>query len=195
MSLTRRVYADRRKVMLPLLVFLIVNLAVVGVVFYLESDVDAAEAARQQAILDLGTAKKAETDAKAQRISKERADVELRTFYSDVLPKNLASAVSVTNFWLGRIAAESRLAFRVGNYDHEQVRGSQLTKVTGEIKLTGEYADVRRFLYDVETAEEFVIIEKVELSQPNTVQGSSQLELSLSIATYYLTEQPGVVRR
>ena len=195
MSLTRRVYADRRKVMLPLLVFLIVNLAVVGVVFYLESDVDAAEAARQQAILDLGTAKKAETDAKAQRISKERADVELRTFYSDVLPKNLASAVSVTNFWLGRIAAESRLAFRVGNYDHEQVRGSQLTKVTGEIKLTGEYADVRRFLYDVETAEEFVIIEKVELSQPNTVQGSSQLELSLSIATYYLTEQPGAVRR
>lgn len=195
MSLTRRVYADRRKVMLPLLVFLIINVAVVGVVFYLESDVDAAEAARQRAILDLGTAKKAETDAKAQRISKERADVELRTFYADVLPKNLASAVSVTNFWLGRVAAESRLAFRVGNYDHEQVRGSQLTKVTGEIKLTGEYADVRRFLYDVETAEEFVIIEKVELSQPSTAQGSSQLELSLSIATYYLTEQPGVVRR
>jgi len=196
MSLTRRVFADRRKVALPLLVFLIVNVAVLGVVVYLERNVQAAESARQQAILDLGAAKNQETSAKAQRISKERADIELRTFYADVLPRNLSGAVSVTNFWLGRIAEESRLAFRVGNYDHEPVRGSQLTKVTGEIKLTGEYADIRRFLYDVETAEEFAIIEKVELSQPNTVQGNSQLELSLSIATYYLTEaQPGVVRR
>jgi hypothetical protein len=196
MSLTRRVFTERRKAILPLLVFLVVNAAVAGLVLYLERNVQAEEDARMEAVLALDSARKLEITAKAQRISKERADVELRRFYGEILPSDLRTSVNVTNFWLGRIAEGTRLTYRAGNYDHEQLRDSRLVKVTGAIKLVGEYADIRRFLYEVETAEEFVIIERVELSQPSAAQGNSQLELALSIATYYLANgQPGAVSR
>ena len=69
-------------------------------------------------------------------------------------------------------------------------------KVKGQVTLIGEYANIRRFLYEVETALEFVIIESVELSQASATQNDSLLELSLAIATYYLTNAPtGAVAR
>ena len=65
-----------------------------------------------------------------------------------------------------------------------------------EVTLVGEYSDIRRFLYEVETAEEFLIIEKVALSQPNAAQGGGQLEVALSVATYFLTDaKAGTIAR
>jgi Tfp pilus assembly protein PilO len=186
MSLTSRVFAERRRILVPVLAFLGLNLAGLGGVFWLQRMVDGAEDARMQAILDLDVARRRETAAKAARAGKERADVELKQFYSEILPKDFPRAVSVVNFWLGKTAESARLRFRAGQWDEETVRGSQLKKVTGQVTLVGEYADIRRFLFEVEAAEEFVIIEKVELSQPNATAGSTQIELALSVATYIL---------
>ena len=61
-------------------------------------------------------------------------------------------------------------------------------KFTAEVTLVGEYADIRRFLYEVETSEEFIIVEKVALSQPNATQGGGQLEVALSVSTYFLSD-------
>ena len=81
-------------------------------------------------------------------------------------------------------------------YDHDQVRDSRLTRVTGDITLSGDYANVRRFLYELETSQEFIIIEKVQLSQPNAAQGgNAQLEVALTVATYFVTQaQQGAVK-
>ena len=190
MSLARRIFNERRKVALPLLVFLILNIVVLGAVVYpLERSLEGADEARTKAELDLAKAKKDYKDVTDQRTSKSRADIELKKFYTEVLPKDFAAARNVTNFWLGRIAEQSRLTYRAGQYDAEEVRGSYLMKFKGEVTLLGDYADIRRFLYEVETAQEFVVIERVALSSPGQMQGSSQLELALSVVTYYAPPQ------
>jgi hypothetical protein len=152
--------------------------------------------AHDRAELNLLSARKAEKDTINQRVSKTRADQELRKFYSEVLPKDFAAARNLTNFWLGRIAEQSRLTYRAGQYESEAVRGSQLMRLKGEITLVGDYADIRRFLYEVETAQEFVIIEKVALSQPTATQGGTLVELAVSVPTYFVPAgQTGAVSR
>jgi hypothetical protein len=186
MSLTRRVFVERRRVVLPLVVFLAANAAVLGlVVLPLQRSVAGAEEARVQAAMNLEAARKLQKATGDQKSGKARADVELKKFYTEVLPKDFASARNLTNFWLGRIAEESRLTYRAGQYESEEVRDSGLMRFKGEVTLVGEYGDIRRFLYEVETAQQFVIIEKVALSQPGVAQAGAQLELALSVVTYY----------
>jgi hypothetical protein len=190
MSLVRRVFTERRAVLIPLVIFLAGNIAVLALVVWpLQRAVDGAQDAQYQAAKDVEAARRSEADAKAGRASKERAETELRTFYNDILPKDFNSAVGVANFWLGRTADEARVAFKTGQWDREEVsKDSRLSRVTGQVTLIGEYANVRKFLYEVETAQEFVIIEKVELSEASTTQNNNLLELGLSVATYFLTD-------
>jgi Tfp pilus assembly protein PilO len=49
--------------------------------------------------------------------------------------------------------------------------------------MTGRYEDVRRFLHGLETAEELVYIEDLELA-PSDVQQSQMLTFDIKIATY-----------
>ena len=188
MSLAQRIFIERRRVIVPVLVFLLANVLALGVMLWLERGEAGAELERLQVDSDLADAKRQAMLAKDQHTRKDRAEADLRKFYGEILPKNFASARNMTNFWVGRTAVASNLRYRAGAFDFEEVRDSQLTKLTGQVTLVGEYADIRRFLYEVETAEEFLIIEKVELSQPNATQGGGQLEVALSVATYFLTD-------
>ncbi len=188
MSLTGRIFRERRRVIVPLLVFLLANAAGLGYVFWLQQSMDAAQASRDGALATLAMARKNKKDAEGAKGSKEMADVELRKFYGEVLPKNLSSALNVLNFWLNKVAASSHVSYHAGSYDHDQLRDSGLTKVKGEITLSGDYANVRKFLYELETSQEFIVIEKVQLSQPNAAQGNAQLEVALTVATYFLTD-------
>jgi Tfp pilus assembly protein PilO len=188
MSLVTRVFSERRAVLVPLTIFLVGNLLVLGLVVWpLQRAVAGAEDARFAAAQRVTAARKLEADAKAQRASKERADVELRQFYGEILPKDFQGAVKVTNFALQRLAEESRVMLRSGQWDPEPIRDSRLSRMTGQVTLIGDYANIRRFLYEVETAQEFVIIESVELSQATVGPNESQLELQLKVATYYLS--------
>ena len=188
MSLTARIFKERRNVILPLIVFLVANVAALGAVAWLERDAAGAMLVQQEADLDLATAKQLESSAKDQKTRKDRAETELRKFYTEILPKDFSGARDITNFWLGRIADRSNLRWRAGVFDAAPVRDSQLMKFTAEVTLVGEYADIRRFLYEVETSEEFIIVEKVALSQPNATQGGGQLEVALSVSTYFMSD-------
>jgi Tfp pilus assembly protein PilO len=55
--------------------------------------------------------------------------------------------------------------------------------------MTGRYEDLRRFLYDLETAEELVYIEDLELV-PSGAQHDQTLTFNIKIATY-LRGEPG----
>lgn len=188
MTLLRRIIVERRRVTIPLLVFLTLNLgALLLVVLPMQRGVQGAAQARTDAALRLTAARGLDLQAKAQRAGKERADVELKKFYGEILPADFHEAVAVASFWLGREAEASRLLFRSGQWDRETPRDSRLTKVSGQVTLAGDYADLLGFLHRVEVADEFVIIEKVELSQSESSQGSL-LEVALSVATYYVTD-------
>ena len=49
--------------------------------------------------------------------------------------------------------------------------------------LAGEYEDIRRFIYELETAPEFILIEEVILSQGDKAE--QDLVLTLGVATYF----------
>jgi len=196
MSVLGRVFSERRSVVLPVVAFLILNVLALGAVFYLQGEMESVKSQADEAILSLGKAQLDERSAKGDLASKDLAEKELRKFYEEILPRDYASAVKITNFWLGKTARAAQVNYRAGQYDMEPVRDSRLSRVTGEITLLGDYADIRRFLYEVETAQEFVIIEKVALSQSSAIQANTQLEVQLSIVTYFLSEpQAGVVAK
>ena len=53
--------------------------------------------------------------------------------------------------------------------------------------LAGNYADIRRFIYELDTAPEFVVIEDVSLAQRE--EGAAPLVLTLQVSTYYWMER------
>jgi hypothetical protein len=193
-SLVRRVFKERRALVLPLMVFLLANVAVLALaVFPLERSVAGLKEGEVEALAARGQALQLETAAKAALQSKDRAETELRTFYGQILPADVQAASQLTYSWLDRVAREAGVEFARSTFKEDEMRESRLKRWTAKAKLVGDYANVRKFLYAVETAEEFVIIEEVGLSQIEATRGGELLELELSLATYFLPRtQAGV---
>ena len=194
LPLTRRIFTERRAVLLPLLVAVVVNVGVLALaVLPLRQGVTGAEQAALGARLNLATAKAADKTAKDARAGKERADLEMKKFYAEILPRDFQGAANLIAFWPMKIAKDTGVNFRTGTAVPKAVQEpSNLVKVSGKAALTGEYGNIRRFLYEIETAEQFVIIESVELSQTGTAQSAGVLEVTLEISTYYVDERAPV---
>jgi len=185
-----RIYQERRAVVLPLLVVLVVNAAVFALaVLPLRRSVATAENSSADATLALAEARRQERQAKDARTSKERAEQELAKFYGEVLPHDPNTARKVTTAWLQQAAADAGLTFKNNHFDTDAVRDSQLTRVVVKFTLQGRYPAIRKLLYALETAEEFVVVDKVELAQSGSDAqiGSGLLEVSLTVSTYHLT--------
>jgi Tfp pilus assembly protein PilO len=188
MSLWRRVYQERRAVMLPLVIFLVASAIVLGVVVLpLAQNVSTLEADAQNASTNLIRARFKDKQAKDALGSKDRADEELKKFYAEILPTAGAGARRVIAF-LRATADQNGVQFNSSNLDQKPVDDSQLMRVTGNVTLTGTYANMRKFLYVVETAEEFVVVESVGLKQESDTRAGAagRLEVNLDVATYYL---------
>ena len=192
MTLIKRIFEERRRVLLPLVIALVANVAILLVaVLPLQTAVSMAEADVSEAMRDLGEARRAERQATAARASKERADTELRKFYSDVLPASYGTARQTTNIWLTEAARESGLEFKGSHFDAEPLRESSLSRAFSKITLQGRYPNIRKFLYAIETAKEFIIVEKVELAeQGDRLASSGVLQVSLTVSTYFVTKAP-----
>ncbi len=190
-SLWRRVYEERKRVALPLLVVLAVNAAVfVLAVLPFGRNVAAAEVDRGAARAALAQAERQHAEIKEVRASRERADQELRRFYTDVLPRDHATATKASNVWLQGAAKADGLKFSNQHNAQADVRESRLSRVSSTVTLFGLYPNIRRFLHAVETAEEFIIIESVTLSQSEQSQlgAGASLTVELGASTYYPTE-------
>ena len=59
-----------------------------------------------------------------------------------------------------------------------------LAKLTTTATLTGEYRDIRKFLYRLETRPEFIVLENVDLSQ-NDSELSRGITVTVQVATYF----------
>lgn len=189
MNLWRRVYAERRRVLLPLIVALIANLAVLLlVVLPLGRSVAAAETEAQSATMSLASARQLARHARSATTSRDRADTELRQFYTDILPRDFAVAAKTTNLWLQRAARDAGLEYRGANFAWESVRESPLSRAWSDVTLRGRYADIRRFLRAVESADEFLVVERLALAQPTMSGADGLLEVSLVVSTFFVTE-------
>jgi Tfp pilus assembly protein PilO len=131
-------------------------------------------------------AAKAESQAVSGALTgKERAIKELAAFYQTVLPKDLAGARRLTHLRLAQHARESGLKFERFSFDPEPVKGSDLTRVKGEMVLTGTYGEVRKFVHKVETSKDFVVLDDLSLAE-GTATGT-ELVVTLKLSTYFRT--------
>ncbi len=189
MSLWRRIYAERRSALLPLLVAVAVNLAVaLLVVLPLRQSVATSAAAAETAQISLLGARQQLTQAREAAASHERADDQLTRFYGEVLPATFAAAQRTTNRWIQDAARQTGLEYIDSSFTWDRVRDSALSRASSDVTLRGRYADIRRFLGEIEAAREFLIVEEVELRQPASAGDVGGLEVGLVVSTFFLAE-------
>lgn len=184
MTQTRRIFAEKRRYIYPLVGALLLNLVLLGVVVLpLSRKVQGGEQAAQQAQLAHAAASKDFQAARATVTGKVSADSELKKFYSAVLPSDMSQARR-TMFKVSELARNANLSRGRGAQKESHERDSALGKLTNELTLTGQYRDIRQFIYDLETSPEFLVIEHVGLSSQGT-EGGGALRLDVRVATYY----------
>lgn len=184
----RRVMREKRGIVMPLFIALLVNVALYAVAVYPLARTTASEEARAAAArTSRNTAARDAAAARATVEGKDRADRELRKFYAEVLPPDQASARRMTYLRLSRLAREAGLELGRASFTQEPVRDSALTELRTVLDLEGEYRAIRRFVFLLESAPEFTIIENVTL----TSSEEGTLQLSLDLATYFRTEVDG----
>lgn len=191
MTLWRRIYAERRRVLLPLIATALANVAAfVLVVLPLGRSVAQAEADAQTSTVNLATARQFERQVTTATASRERADRELEQFYQEVLPGGFADAERTMRRWIQQAARDTGLAYETANFDWETVDQSPLSRAFTDVLLNGRYADIRRFLHLVESADEFLVVERVELSQSAMLgsRGGGAVEVSLLVSTFFIAE-------
>jgi Tfp pilus assembly protein PilO len=180
----RRVLFEHRGFIVVLIVALAVNVGVYAAFVYplvtRVADADNRAARAERARRD---ARREFDAAQAVATSKERAEAELRTFYGDVLPAGISAARRLTYLSLAQLARQSnlRVVHRTAAEEHE--RGSGLDHLRVALVLEGQYEDIRTFVYRLETAPEFVIIDDVALDQGRDAQNT--LVLTMQLSTYY----------
>jgi Tfp pilus assembly protein PilO len=178
-----RAFAEKRRLILPIAIAAIVNLAIYAVVIYPRtSSAGALERRAQQAAMTRARAAADLKDAEAIRTGQERAAQQLARFYDSVLPKGQDGARRITYRRLATLADESNLDYDRRTIAINEIRDSALEQMDVTMVLEGEYRDVRRFIHKLETAPEFVVIEDVGLVQG---EKNAPLTLTVKLSTYY----------
>lgn len=180
-----RILHEKRRLIWPIVIVLLLNVALFAAVVYpLSKKVANGEQDAQASAASLNAARLDFAAARATVTGKSQADTELRKFYADVLPPDMSGARRITYLRLDQLAKECNLRLERASTDPKPVRDSSLVKLTYSAALSGEYRDIRRFIHAIETAPEFLVLENVELSQTEEAKG---LNVTVQIATYYRT--------
>jgi Tfp pilus assembly protein PilO len=187
--LLRRAAAEHRRLVVALAVAFAANVLVYALVVYpLSQRVSNVEQRDQAAEQALAQARTEHAQASGTLTGKARAAAELATFYRDVLPRDLTGARRLTSLRLARLARDLNLQYERASYDPGIETGSTLTRLQIQMVLSGSYADMRGFIYQLETAPEFVVIDNVQLAEGG--DGSGSLVVTLDLSTYHRNEAP-----
>jgi Tfp pilus assembly protein PilO len=183
-TITQRIFQEKRRLILPLVIAIVVNVIIYAVaVFPLGRQVSAAEQEMQNQRETLRRARQDFDVARATVTGKQLADVSLRQFYTDVLPPTASAAQRVTYLRLAQLARDANVHLERGANGITREKNSTLSKLSTSYTLSGEYRDVRAFIYSLETAPEFVVLENVSLS--NDQQSQRGLSVQIDVATYF----------
>lgn len=190
-ELLRRVLAEKRPLVLPLVIALVANIAAYALVVRPRGVKSAGAADR--AVAAAAALKAAEGDAALARAlveGKSRADEELNAFYQKVLPADLSAARRMTYASLPALARKSKVTYEARKLSiDEKDKNTTLVHLIIRMQLTGGYEDIRNFLYQLETAPEFVIIDDVTIIE---ISESESKTLTIDLSTYYRVRADGV---
>jgi Tfp pilus assembly protein PilO len=179
-----RVLREQQRVLIPLIAIIVINIGVLlGVVLPMAQSVDAGGRRSTAAVKALADATKDFTDAQATRDGQAQATTDLSTFYKQVLPTDVASARRITHVRLSQMARAHAVEFQRSQATIEEVKGSQLDRLEMSYELAGNWNDIRKFIYEIETGQEFIVIDNVLLAEG--ADGDAPLSLTLAVSTYF----------
>lgn len=186
-ALIRRAAQEHRAAVVPVALGLVLNLLAYLVVvrpLALKSTgtSDRAEAATRT----LAAAERDVASADALVTGKARADEELDAFYRKVLPSDMTAARRMTYASLPALARRTGVDYEARTTDIDTRSGDgRLARMAIRMTLQGGYDNVRQFIYGLESAPEFVIIDDVTLVEG---QADEALRLTVNLSTYYRVE-------
>ncbi len=182
--LARRVLREHRAWVWPLVVLMAVNgVALVAGVLPMSSSVRSSEVRASSAAADAAAAAKELKEATAARDGRDTATRELKAFYGDVLPRDVAAARRLLQLRVAQLARAHDVTFSRSVATPETIRGSDLSRLQASISLVGRYRDVRDFLYELETAKDFVVVDSIVLGEGE--DQAAPLDLTLIVSTYF----------
>lgn len=183
----RRIFDEKRRLIWPVIAGLLVNVALYALVVYpLSQKVATGEQEAATANNALLIAKRQYNNARQTVTGKQQADIELDKFYKQVLPPDQSGARRITYLRIPQLAAETGLKLETQTANPTEVRDSALGKWTLTAVLTGEYGQIRQFLYELETAPEFLVLQRVDLKQSENARDRG-ITVTIEVATYYRT--------
>jgi Tfp pilus assembly protein PilO len=186
----RRVLKEQRRYLVPLAIVLAVNVGVlVGVVYPLDARVSAASSRAATADQARRRAQQELNAAQAVATGKSRAEAELKTFYGEVLPLSVSAANRATYLPIAQLIRRNNLQRTRSTTHVTEVRESALEKLEIALTVEGNYEDLRRFIYDLETAPFFVVIDSIGIEQGR--EPGKPVVLNLGLATYYRAANHG----
>ena len=184
MTTARRVLREKRPLILPIAIALLVNVALYLMVVYpLSKKVDGGQRQSEAAVAALNAARRDFAAARATVAGKGQADQELQKFYTDVLPPDVSGARRITFLRIDQLAQQSGLRVDRQTSDPKPQRDSSLVKFSYRASLSGDYRNIRRFIHELETAPEFLVLENLQLRQSDVEDRG--LDVEVEIATYY----------
>jgi hypothetical protein len=186
-TLLTRVLAEWRRVIVPLAVILGVNVLVYALgVYPLAQRVANVEERNRRAADTLAEARKDFEAARNTLVGKERAETELVTFYRDLLPTGESGVRRLVYPRLSQLARQSGLSAPNWKYEIAPLQDSTLSQATIDMVLRGPYSAVRTFLYQLETAPEFLVTQDVSLAEGS--ESETELVLTIQLVTYFRTQ-------
>jgi Tfp pilus assembly protein PilO len=186
----RRILEEKRRLIIPVLAGLVLNAVLfAGAVYPLGARVRRMEARTQAAGQQLQAAERDAAEARRITQGRDRTDTALKAFYKDVLPSSHAQARQATFLRLTQLAEQHNLEPSRRVTDPAQKKDSALSRLQISMTLRGSYEDIRRFIYEVETGSDFIVIDSVALQQGE--DPGSPLTLALALSTYYQAGNDG----
>jgi Tfp pilus assembly protein PilO len=186
-ALVRRAASEHRRLLIALVVAVVVNVILyVAVVSPLADRVANVAESERTAEQALTQARTQHAEASGILTGKSSASAELTTFYTEVLPRDLAGARRLTYLRLAQLAREADLDYRRATYAPVAESGSTLTRLQIQLILEGTYADMRAFIYQLETSPEFVVIDNLQLAEGAADENGS-LVVTVDLSTYFRT--------
>jgi Tfp pilus assembly protein PilO len=186
----KRVLAEKRRFLIPVLAGLVLNVVLyVGVVYPLGVRARSAEARAATAAQALRAAEREDAAARGIAEGRDRTDAALKAFYQDVLPRSFAQATQSTYLRLSQLAEQHNLRQSRSSTSPAQDAESALARLRFTMSLEGNYEDIRRFVYQVESGSDFIVIDSVVLRQGG--EPGAPLALELGLVTYYRARPDG----
>ena len=182
--LWKRALSEKRALIVPLVLGLLGNIAAYGLWVYPLGVKSAGAADRAAAAArSLQLAERELAGARELVTGKSRADQELTTFFEKVLAPSLPAARDLTYATLPSLAKKSNVKLLDRRFEIEKPeKNARLGLLKVHTAWQCDYESFRQFIFALESAPPFVIIDDVSLAQNDPTK---PLMLVIELSTYY----------